>query len=147
MNFAWYICFPLLSIQIFNSHPYEILTALLIKTLGKMKRIDAIIRRESLDTVRERLLNAGVEGLTVAEVVGYGRQKGHTETYRGAEYQVNFHPKLLLTILAREDQVEDALNAVIEGARTGRIGDGKVFVSSIEEVVRIRTGEIDKAAV
>ncbi len=112
-----------------------------------MKRIDAIIRRESLDTVRERLLNAGVEGLTVAEVVGYGRQKGHTETYRGAEYQVNFHPKLLLTILAREDQVEDALNAVIEGARTGRIGDGKVFVSSIEEVVRIRTGEIDKAAV
>ena len=112
-----------------------------------MKRIDAIIRQENLDCVRERLTSAGVEGLTVTEVVGYGRQKGHTEFYRGAEYRMDFHPQLLLTILAREDLVDGILNAIIEGARTGKIGDGKVFVTTVEEVVRIRTGEIGEAAI
>jgi len=112
-----------------------------------MKRIDAIIRRKNLDWVRERLTSAGVEGLTVTEVVGYGRQKGHTEFYRGAEYRMDFHPKLLLTILAREDLVDGILNAIIEGARTGEIGDGKVFVTTVDEVVRIRTGEIGETAI
>src|SRR5262245_46499277 len=112
-----------------------------------MKRIDAVIRQENLDGVRDRLMHAGVEGLTVTEVVGYGRQKGHTEFYRGAEYRVDFHPKLLLTILAREDLVDPILNAITEGARTGKIGDGKIFVTNVDEVVRIRTGEIGEAAI
>ena len=112
-----------------------------------MKRIDAIIRQENWDCVRERLTSAGVEGLTATAVVGYGRQNGHTEFYRGAEYRTDFHPKFLLTILAREDLVEGILNAIIEGARTGEIGDGKVFVTTVEEVVRIRSGEIGEAAI
>jgi nitrogen regulatory protein P-II 1 len=97
--------------------------------------------------VRDRLSNVGVEGLTLTEVIGFGRQKGHTETYRGCEYKVEFHPKLLLTIVAREDQVTEILEAIVGGAQTGKIGDGKIFVTAIDEVVRIRTGEIDKAAV
>jgi nitrogen regulatory protein PII len=112
-----------------------------------MKRIDAVIRQGSLDEVRERLTNIGIEGLTVTEVIGFGRQKGHSEFYRGGEYKVDFHPKLLLTIVADEGQVEDILEAIIGGARTGQIGDGKIFVTPVDEVVRIRTGEIDKAAV
>jgi nitrogen regulatory protein P-II 1 len=112
-----------------------------------MKRIDAIIRHETLENVRERLVDIGVEGLTVTDVVGFGRQKGHTDVFRGCEYRVDFHPKLLLTIIARDDQVEGILGAVAGGAKTGKIGDGKVFVTAVEEVVRIRTGEIDKAAV
>jgi nitrogen regulatory protein P-II 1 len=112
-----------------------------------MKRIDAVIRQGSLDEVRERLISVGVEGLTLTEVIGFGRQKGHTEIYRGCEYKVDFHPKLLLTIIACDQQVEEILDAIVGGARTGMIGDGKVFVTSIDEVMRIRTGEIDKAAV
>ena len=112
-----------------------------------MKRIDAVIRQGSLDEVRERLTNIGVEGLTLTEVIGFGRQKGHTEIYRGCEYKVDFHPKLLLTIIACDQQVEEILDAIVGGARTGAIGDGKIFVTSIDEVMRIRTGEIDKAAV
>jgi nitrogen regulatory protein P-II 1 len=112
-----------------------------------MKRIDAVIRQGSLEEVRERLTNIGIEGLTLTEVLGFGRQKGHTEIYRGCEYQVDFHPKLLLTIVAREDQVEEILDAIVGGARTGKIGDGKIFVTPVDEVVRIRTGEIGKAAV
>jgi|SRR5216684_432493 nitrogen regulatory protein P-II 1 len=112
-----------------------------------MKRIDAIIRHETLENVRERLVDIGVEGLTVTDVVGFGRQKGHSDFFRGCEYRVDFHPKLLLTIIARDDQVEGILGAVAGGAKTGKIGDGKVFVTAVEEVVRIRTGEIDKAAV
>ncbi len=111
-----------------------------------MKRIDAVIRQGSLEEVRERLTNIGVEGLTLTEVIGFGRQKGHSEFYRGCEYKVDFHPKLMLTIVAREDQVEEILDAIVGGARTGRIGDGKIFVTPVDEVVRIRTGEIDKAA-
>ena len=112
-----------------------------------MKRIDAVIRQQNLGDVRERLTNAGVEGLTVTEVLGFGRQRGHTEVYRGCEYRVDFHPKLLLTILASDDMVDEILDAIVEGARTGRNGDGKITVTSVEEVVRIRTGEIGKAAV
>ncbi len=111
-----------------------------------MKRIDAVIRQGSLDEVRERLTNIGVEGLTLTEVIGFGRQKGHSEFYRGCEYKVDLHPKLMLTIVAHEDQVEGILDAIMGGARTGRIGDGKILVTSVDEVVRIRTGEIDKAA-
>jgi nitrogen regulatory protein P-II 1 len=112
-----------------------------------MKRIDAIIRHETLENVRERLVDIGVEGLTVTDVVGFGRQKGHSDFFRECEYRVDFHPRLLLTIIARDDQVEGILGAVAGGAKTGKIGDGKVFVTAVEEVVRIRTGEIDKAAV
>jgi nitrogen regulatory protein P-II 1 len=112
-----------------------------------MKRIDAIIRHETLENVRERLVDIGVEGLTVTDVVGFGRQKGHSDFFRGCEYRVDFHPKLLLAIIACDDQVEGILSAVAGGAKTGKIGDGKVFVTAVEEVVRIRTGEIDKAAV
>ena len=112
-----------------------------------MKKIDAVIRQQNLGDVRERLTNAGVEGLTVTEVLGFGRQRGHTEVYRGCEYRVDFHPKLLLTILASDDMVDEILDAIVEGARTGRSGDGKIVVTPVEEVVRIRTGEIGKAAV
>jgi len=111
-----------------------------------MKRIDAIIRQSNLDQVREALTDKGIEGLTVAEVLGYGRQKGHTEFYRGSEYEINFHRKFMLTIIVRDDQVDDTLDAIIAGARTGQIGDGKIFISKLEEVVRIRTGEINQAA-
>jgi nitrogen regulatory protein P-II 1 len=112
-----------------------------------MKKIDAVIRQQNLGDVRERLTNAGVEGLTVTEVLGFGRQRGHTEVYRGCEYRVDFQPKLLLTILANDDMVDEILDAIVEGARTGRSGDGKIMVTPVEEVVRIRTGEIGKAAV
>jgi len=112
-----------------------------------MKRIDAIIRQQNLDNVRDCLTSIGVEGLTVMDVLGFGRQMGRTEVYRGCEYRVDFHPKLLLTVLAREDQVDEIVDAIIKGARTGKIGDGKIVVTSIDEVVRIRTGEIGKAAV
>ncbi len=111
-----------------------------------MKRIDAVIRQGNLDNVRDRLLAAGVEGLTVTEVLGFGRQKGHTEFYRGCQYQINFHPKFLLTVLVREDQLDEALTAIVSGARTGKIGDGNIFVTSLEDVVRIRTAEINQAA-
>jgi nitrogen regulatory protein P-II 1 len=106
-----------------------------------MKRIDAVIRQGSLEEVRERLNNIGVDGLTLTEVIGYGRQKGHSEFYRGCEYKVDFNRKLMLTIVADEDQVEGILEAIVGGARTGKIGDGKIFVTPVDEVVRIRTGE------
>jgi nitrogen regulatory protein PII len=107
----------------------------------------AIIRQENLDNVRECLTSIGVEGLTVMDVLGFGRQMGRTEVYRGCEYRVDFHPKVLLTILTRDDQVDEIVDAIIKGARTGKIGDGKIVVTSIDEVIRIRTGEIGKAAV
>lgn len=106
-----------------------------------MKRIDAVIKPFKLDDVKNALSALGVTGLTVTEVKGFGRQKGHTELYRGAEYTVDFLPKVLLTILASEDRVSAIVEAIVQGARTGKIGDGKIFVSSLDEVVRIRTGE------
>ena len=106
-----------------------------------MKRIDAVIKPFKLDEVKDRLSALGVTGLTVSEVKGFGRQKGHTELYRGAEYTVDFLPKVLLTILASEERVSELVEALVQGARTGKIGDGKIFVTSLDEVVRIRTGE------
>ena len=106
-----------------------------------MKRIDAIIKPFKLDEVKDRLASAGVQGLTVSEVKGFGRQKGHTELYRGAEYVVDFLPKVQLSVLVPDERVDEIVEAIVGSARTGRIGDGKIFVHSVEEVVRIRTGE------
>jgi nitrogen regulatory protein P-II 1 len=112
-----------------------------------MKRIDAIIRPKSLDEVKSHLASIGVQGLTVTEVRGFGRQKGHTEVYRGTEYAVDLLPKLMLTIIASEDRVPGIIDAIIAGARTGKMGDGKIFVTPLDEVVRIRTGERGASAI
>jgi nitrogen regulatory protein PII len=111
-----------------------------------MKRIDSIIRPHQLDEVKSRLTAVGVEGITVSEVKGFGRQKGHTEVYRGTEYAVAFLPKIQITILASDDLVPKIIEAITEGARTGKIGDGKIFVTALEEVIRIRTGDRGEAA-
>jgi nitrogen regulatory protein P-II 1 len=106
-----------------------------------MKRIDAVIKPFKLDEVKDRLAAIGVQGLTVSEVKGFGRQKGHSELYRGAEYVVDFLPKVQLSVLVPDDRVSETVEAIVNGARTGKIGDGKIFISSVDEVVRIRTGE------
>ena len=111
-----------------------------------MKKIEAIIKPFKLDEVREALSEVGVTGLTVTEVKGFGRQKGHTELYRGAEYVVDFLPKIKIEIVVAESTVEPAIEAIIKSARTGKIGDGKIFVSALEQVVRIRTGETGQDA-
>ncbi|CBW74158.1 P-II family nitrogen regulator [Mycetohabitans rhizoxinica] len=112
-----------------------------------MKRITAIIKPFKLDEVREALAQVGLTGLTVTEVKGFGRQKGHTELYRGAEYVVDFLPKVKIEVVVANDQVDQTLDAIIGAARTGKIGDGKIFVADIERVIRIRTGEENEAAV
>jgi nitrogen regulatory protein P-II 1 len=112
-----------------------------------MKKIDAIIKPFKLDDVREALSAIGVTGMTATEVKGFGRQKGHTELYRGAEYVVDFLPKVKIEIVVKDDQADDCIEAITNAARTGKIGDGKIFVSSVERVVRIRTGEQDEAAI
>jgi nitrogen regulatory protein PII len=112
-----------------------------------MKKVEAIIKPFKLDEVREALSEVGVTGLTVTEVKGFGRQKGHTELYRGAEYVVDFLPKVKVEIVVAEANVETVLEAIVKAARTGKIGDGKIFVTSVEQVVRIRTGEVNEAAV
>jgi nitrogen regulatory protein P-II 1 len=112
-----------------------------------MKKIEAIIKPFKLDEVREALSEVGITGLTVTEVKGFGRQKGHTELYRGAEYVVDFLPKIKIEIVVNSAQTEAAIDAIVKAARTGKIGDGKIFVMSVEQVVRIRTGETDEAAV
>jgi nitrogen regulatory protein P-II 1 len=112
-----------------------------------MKRIEAIIKPFKLDDVREALSAIGVTGMTVTEVKGFGRQKGHTELYRGAEYVVDFLPKVKVEVVVTEDRVDACLEAITRGARTGKIGDGKIFVTAVERVVRIRTGETDAGAV
>jgi nitrogen regulatory protein P-II 1 len=112
-----------------------------------MKKIEAIIKPFKLDEVREALSEVGVTGMTVTEVKGFGRQKGHTELYRGAEYVVDFLPKLKLELVVADSQTERAVEAIINAARTGKIGDGKIFVSSVEQVIRIRTGESGEAAI
>ncbi len=106
-----------------------------------MKKIEAIIKPFKLDDVREALADVGIAGMTVTEVKGFGRQKGHTELYRGAEYQVDFLPKVKIEVALDDDQVEPAIAAIIEAAKTDKIGDGKIFVSTIEQAIRIRTGE------
>ena len=112
-----------------------------------MKKIEAIIKPFKLDEVKEALQELGVQGMTVLEAKGYGRQKGHTELYRGAEYVVDFLPKIKIEVVVADDQLEAALEAIVGAARTGRIGDGKIFVSEITDVLRIRTGETGAAAV
>lgn len=114
---------------------------------GVMKKIEAIIKPFKLDEVKENLNTIGVRGLTVSEVKGFGRQKGHTELYRGAEYVVDFLPKVKLEIIVGEDLVGKVVDTIEKAARTGRIGDGKIFVTPVEEVVRIRTGERGEDAV
>ncbi len=106
-----------------------------------MKKVEAIIKPFKLDEVKEALSAIGIQGLTVSEIKGFGRQKGHTELYRGAEYVVDFLPKVKLEIIVSDDKVPDVVAAIEKSARTGRIGDGKIFVLPVEEVVRIRTGE------
>ena len=106
-----------------------------------MKKIEAIIKPFKLDEVKEALQEIGVQGLSVIEVKGFGRQKGHTELYRGAEYVVDFLPKVKIEVALDDDQVETAISSIIEAAKTDKIGDGKIFVSNIEQAIRIRTGE------
>lgn len=106
-----------------------------------MKKIEAIIKPFKLDEVKEALQEIGIQGLSVVEVKGFGRQKGHTELYRGAEYVVDFLPKVKIEVVLADDQLDDAIDAVLKTARTDKIGDGKIFVSTVEQAIRIRTGE------
>ncbi len=112
-----------------------------------MKKIEAIIKPFKLDDVREALSDIGITGMTSTEVKGFGRQKGHTELYRGAEYVIDFLPKVKLEIVVKEEMMERCIEVIIDAARTGKIGDGKIFVTSIEKVIRIRTGEEDQDAI
>jgi nitrogen regulatory protein P-II 1 len=112
-----------------------------------MKKIEAIFKPFKLDEVREALSEIGVSGLTVTEVKGFGRQKGHTELYRGAEYVVDFLPKVKVEVVVPDKLLDQAIDGIVKAARTGKIGDGKIFVSNVDQAVRIRTGETDEAAV
>jgi len=112
-----------------------------------MKKIEAVVKPFKLDEVREALSGIGVTGLTVTEVKGFGRQKGHTELYRGAEYVVDFLPKVKVEVVVPDKLADQAIEAIVKSARTGKIGDGKIFVTTVEQVIRIRTGETDEAAV
>ncbi|MFM8343095.1 MAG: P-II family nitrogen regulator [Betaproteobacteria bacterium] len=112
-----------------------------------MKQITAVIKPFKLEEVRESLADVGVSGLTVTEVKGFGRQKGHTELYRGAEYVVDFLPKVKVEIVVKDEDVERVVEAIVAAAKTGKIGDGKIFVTPVEQVIRIRTGETNESAV
>ena len=112
-----------------------------------MKKIEAIIKPFKLEEVKENLGIAGIHGLTVIEVKGFGRQKGHTELYRGAEYIVDFLPKIKIEIVVQDEDLDKAVDSILAAAKTGRIGDGKIFISDLEKVIRIRTGETDNKAV
>ncbi len=114
---------------------------------SSMKKIEAIIKPFKLDEVKEALQAVGIQGMTVCEVKGFGRQKGHTELYRGAEYVVDFLPKIRLDIIVSDEEVQKVIEAIQKAAKTGRIGDGKIFITSVEEVIRIRTGETGKSAI
>ena len=111
-----------------------------------MKMLTVIIKPFKLDSVREAIMNIGIAGVTVSEVKGFGRHKGHTELYRGAEYQVDFLPKVKLEIAVKDEEVEGLIEAIISSAKTGKVGDGKIFIQSLEQVVRIRTSELDEDA-
>jgi nitrogen regulatory protein P-II 1 len=111
-----------------------------------MKKIEAVIRPFKIDDVREALSEIGVRGLTLTEIKGYGRQKGHTEVYRGSEYQIDFLPKLKLEIVVADSLVEQVVDSIIKSARTGQVGDGKIFIYNVEEVIRIRTEESGESA-
>ena len=112
-----------------------------------MKKVTAMIKPFKLDDVREALSDIGIQGMTVTEVKGFGRQKGHTEVYRGAEYAVDFLPKIQIDIVLSDDQIDRAIEVIIETARTGKVGDGKIFISPVDQVIRIRTGETGDVAV
>ena len=112
-----------------------------------MKKIEAIIKPFKLDEVKEALQEVGLQGITVTEAKGFGRQKGHTELYRGAEYVVDFLPKVKVDVVVPDNLLDNAIDAIIKSARTGKIGDGKIFVTSVEHVVRIRTGETNESAI
>jgi len=112
-----------------------------------MKKIEAIFKPFKLDEVREALSEIGISGLTVTEVKGFGRQKGHTELYRGAEYVVDFLPKVKIEVVIPDTMLERAVDAIVKSARTGKIGDGKIFITGVDQVLRIRTGETDEAAI
>jgi len=112
-----------------------------------MKKIEAIIKPFKLDEIKTALAEVGVHGLTAVEVKGFGRQKGHTETYRGSEYTLDFLPKVMIKVVVDNDHLDPALEAIIKTARTGKIGDGKIFVSTLDDVIRIRTGEKGKDAI
>ena len=112
-----------------------------------MKKIEAIIKPFKLEDVKEALLEIGINGITVSEVKGHGRQQGHTELYRGAEYVVDFLPKIKLEIVVKDSEVEKVVEAILQNARTGKIGDGKIFILPVEKAIRIRTGEEDEEAI
>ena len=112
-----------------------------------MKKIEAIVKPFRLEDVREALVEIGIQGLTTIDVKGFGRQKGHTEIYRGSEYTVEFIPKVMIIVVVADPVAESAIEAIVKAGRTGEIGDGKIFVSAIEQAVRIRTGETDEAAI
>jgi nitrogen regulatory protein P-II 1 len=111
-----------------------------------MKKIEAIIQPHKLDEVKDALVSAGVDGITISEVHGHGRQKGHTETYRGAEYKVDVRPKIKLELVVVDTQLERVVNVIADAAKTGKIGDGKIFVSTVDNAVRIRNGEVGESA-
>jgi nitrogen regulatory protein P-II 1 len=111
-----------------------------------MKKIEAIVRPHKLDDVREALLEAGIKGMTILEVRGYGRQKGHTEIYRGSEYQIGFLPKIKLELVVPDSLLETAVNAILKASKTGEVGDGKLFISTIDDVIRVRTNESGDSA-
>jgi len=113
---------------------------------AEMKKIEAIIKPYKLDDIKKALNDAGIQGMTVSEVKGFGRQKGHAEFYRGAEYEINFVPKLKIEIVMPDEKVDEAIRNIMEKGKTGEIGDGKIFVLTVENAVRIRTGEIGEAA-
>ncbi|MBW6488395.1 P-II family nitrogen regulator [Sulfurimonas sp.] len=112
-----------------------------------MKKVEAVIKPFKLEDVKDALAEIGITGMTVSEVKGYGRQKGHSELYRGAEYVVDFLPKIKMEMVVEDDSVDQVVNTIVEAARTGKIGDGKIFVSDIEKIIRIRTGETDSEAI
>jgi len=111
-----------------------------------MKKIEAIIRPFKLDEVKEALIEEGIRGLTISEVRGYGRQKGHTETYRGSEYRIEFVPKIKIEVVVEQSKVNQVIDAIIRTAKTGQVGDGKIFITNVEEAIRIRTEESGKEA-
>jgi nitrogen regulatory protein P-II 1 len=111
-----------------------------------MKKIEAIIQPHKLEEVKEALVNAGIDGITISEVHGHGRQKGHTETYRGHEYKVDVRPKIKLELVVADAQLERIVNVIVDSAKSGKIGDGKIFISSIENAVRIRNGDLGEGA-
>jgi nitrogen regulatory protein P-II 1 len=134
-------------LEIFFANPVYTAPFVVTMPAPKMKKIEAVIKPFKLEEVKEALSGLGIEGMTVSEVKGFGRQKGHTEIYRGSEYTVDFLPKIKIEVVLPDELVQDAVEAIIKGAKTGKIGDGKVFISAVENAVRIRTGETGEQAV